>query len=105
LETTGLAELLLLLRQACDVAVLDLGHAARAAFLDAVLSADLVVLVTRLDVPGLRLSRQYLHDLLEAGTIESKIHVVANRYGQRRQVAWRSAHEALGSALRPSWLA
>jgi pilus assembly protein CpaE len=104
LEAAAFGELLLLLRKACDVAVLDLGHAVRDAFLDAVLLADLVVVITRLDVPGLRLSRQYLHDLLESGVVESKIHVVANRYGQRRQLAWRSAQEALGSALRPSWL-
>jgi pilus assembly protein CpaE len=109
LAASALEELLLLLRQTCGVAVLDLGHAApgldgKRACLDALLSADLIVVITRLDVPGLRLSRQYLHDLLESGAMESKIHVVANRYGQRRQLAWRSAQEALGSMLRPSWL-
>jgi pilus assembly protein CpaE len=105
----ALAELLLLLRQTCGVAVLDLGHAAQdlngqGASLNALLSADLIVVITRLDVPGLRLSRQYVHDLIERGAAERKIHVVANRYGQRRQLAWRNAQEALGSVLRPSWL-
>jgi pilus assembly protein CpaE len=104
LEPAALRQLLLLFRQTADVAVLDLGHAARGAALDSILAADVLVIVTRLDVPGLRLGRQYLHQLLEEGAVESKIHVVVNRYGQRRQLAWRSAQEALGASLPPTWL-
>jgi pilus assembly protein CpaE len=104
MNASGVGQLLLLLRSNCDVAVLDLGHAAKGALLKALLLCDAVALVTRLDVPGLRLTRQYLHDLVEGGAIQAKIHLVANRYGQRRQVAWRSIQESLGNNLGLSWL-
>lgn len=102
-QAPALRQLLLLLRKTCDVAVLDLGHAAEGAYLEALLLADAIVVVTRLDVPGLRLSRHYLNNLLEAHAYRANIHVVANRYGQRRQLPWRSAQEALGMPMR-AWL-
>ena len=102
-QAPALRQLLLLLRKTCDVAVLDIGHAARGSYLETLLLADAIIVLTRLDVPGLRLSRQYLHELLEGRADEANIHVVANRYGQRRQLAWRSAQEALGMPLR-AWL-
>jgi pilus assembly protein CpaE len=103
IEIAGLKQLLLLVRKTADIAILDVGHVARGPFLEVLLLADCLVLVTRLDIPGLRMTRQYLHELLEAGIPQGNINIVANRYGQRRQLAWRKAEEALGLPMR-GWL-
>lgn len=93
-----------LLRRAFDWAVLDLGHAATApGTLDALRLAETVVLVVRLDVPGVRLSRALIKRLDELGISPERICAVANRYGQGGQLPWRKAEEALGVSIK-TWL-
>src|SRR5207245_1529305 len=53
-------------------------------------------LVVRLDVPSVRLSRQYIRQLEDLGVPRGKLHVAANRYGQSKQFPWKKAQEALG---------
>jgi pilus assembly protein CpaE len=93
----------LLLRTAFPFTVLDLDRAAGAAELEGLALADAVVVVVRLDVPGLRLSRQLLRHLADQGIPEGKVVVVANRYGERGQLAWRQAEQALGRQMQV-WL-
>jgi pilus assembly protein CpaE len=103
LEAPALRQMLLLLRSIRGVAVLDLGHVPQGHFLDALHLADAIVIVTRLDVPGLRLTRKFLQGLIETDVDQDKICLVGNRYGQRRQLAWRRAEEAIGFNVR-AWL-
>jgi pilus assembly protein CpaE len=84
-----------LLRTAFPFTVVDLDRAAGPADMEALVLADAVVVVVRLDVPGLRLSRQLLRHLEEQGIAPDKVVVVANRYGQRGQVAWKEAEQVL----------
>jgi len=92
-----------LLRSAFDWSVIDAGHPTVAGPDDLVRHADAVILVVRLDPPALRLTRQYMRLLLDAGVEARSISVVANRYGQARQLAWRVAQEALKVTVR-AWL-
>lgn len=85
-----------LLRTMYDFSVLDLGFSCHSAALEAMKIADSIVVVVRLDVPSLRLNRQYLKQLADAGIPVEKMKTVINRYGQSRQITWRKVEEALG---------
>jgi pilus assembly protein CpaE len=95
-EPPAMRQMLALLRSMFKFTVVDLGHGVDPTHLEAVALADKVVLVVRLDVPSVRLSRQYFHQLEDAGVPRGKLHVAANRYGQRKQFPWKKAQEALG---------
>jgi pilus assembly protein CpaE len=96
LEPAALRQTLVLLSTLFDHAVLDLGHAADDARLEALRLADAVVVVVRLDVPALRLTRQLLRKLDDQGLAQGRLRLVANRYGQRKQVALAEASRVLG---------
>jgi pilus assembly protein CpaE len=95
LTPAALRQTLLLLKTEFEYTVLDLGHA-NTVDTQALVLTDSVVLVVRLDVPSLRLTRRYVRNLTEQGLEKAKIRLVANRYGQSKQVGWRQAEEALG---------
>jgi pilus assembly protein CpaE len=99
IEAAPMRQMLHLLRSQCECTVLDLGHRLGTAAQEALKVADAVVLVIRLDVPALRLARRLLRSLLEQDVPQEKVRVVANRYGQSRQVGWKQAEEALGSKV------
>jgi pilus assembly protein CpaE len=103
LEPVAARQILVLLRAMFDFTVLDLGHTPDAACVEALGLAHKVVLVVNLDVPSLRLSRQFLERLDRDGLTQDKLHVVANRYGQRKQFPWKRAQEALGLPIR-EWI-
>jgi Flp pilus assembly CpaE family ATPase len=71
--------------------------------MEAVKVAEAVLLVVRLDVPALRLSRKLIRHLRDQGVPEASIRPVANRYGQKRQVAYKKAEEALGTTF-ATWI-
>lgn len=91
--------ILVLLQTMFDYTVIDLGHQLDAPRQEALLMAQRVVLVLNLDVPSLRLSRQFVRHVMEAGVPAERFHLVANRYGQRRQFPWRRAQESLGMTV------
>jgi pilus assembly protein CpaE len=95
-EGPAMKQALLLLRGLFDYTVLDLGHSLGEGSQVALNLSEAVVVVLRLDVPSLRLARRFLKQLVDHGVPAEKLRVVANRYGQSRQLAWRKAEEALG---------
>lgn len=95
-EPLAMRRLSLLMRTLYEWTVLDLGHSAHAAALEAMRVAETVVVVTRLDIPALRLTRRYLKELVDRGIAEERLKPVANFYGQSKQIAWKKAQEALG---------
>jgi Flp pilus assembly CpaE family ATPase len=99
LEPAALRQTLVLLSTLFDQVVLDLGHAADDARLEALRLADTVVVVVRLDVPALRLTRQLLRKLDDRGLAPSRLRLVANRYGQRKQVPLAEAARVLGQPI------
>jgi pilus assembly protein CpaE len=92
----AMRQTLLLLKAMYEISVLDLGCQPDGPGQQALTLADAVVLVIRLDVPSLRLARKYVYQLGERGVLPEKLRLVANRYGQRKQVAWKQAEDALG---------
>lgn len=91
--------ILVLLRTMFDYTVLDLGNLANPADRMALELASKVVVVVGLDVPSLRLARRFLHELDDAGVPRSRLVLAANRYGQRGQMPWKKAQEALGHEI------
>ncbi len=98
-EPPAMRHLALLLRTLYDWTVLDLGHSAHSAAIEAMQLAEAVVVVTRLDVPALRMTRRYLQELEDRGIARERIRPVANFYGQSKQLPWKDAQDALGMPL------
>lgn len=86
-----------LLKATYGYAVADMGHDFVS---DSALAlANRVVVVTRLDIPTLKLTRRFLTKLQSEGCVNEKLRVVVNRFGQTGQVSWKQAEEALGVPL------
>lgn len=95
LEPTGIRQLHVLLRRLYAWNVFDAGHRLTPAVEEAMRAAEAVVLVLRLDVPSLRMTRVLLRALKTQGVDDQKISLVVNRYGQKQQLDWRKAEEHL----------
>jgi pilus assembly protein CpaE len=103
LPPAAMRQTALLLGALFDYSVLDLGHGLDEATLEALALAGVALVVVRLDVPSLRLTRQLLRQLTAQNVPAEKLRLVANRYGQRRQVPWKKAGEVLGLPIR-EWI-
>jgi pilus assembly protein CpaE len=97
LDPRAVRKAVLLMKSTFSAAVLDLGHLMGDEHFEAMKVCDSIVVVVRLDVPALRQARRFLRLLSERGLPKERIRIVANRYGQRGQIAWKKAEEALGS--------
>ncbi len=103
LEPPAMRQVLLLMRAMFAYAVLDLGHSSDPGRLTAMTMSEKVVIVLRLDVPSLRLTRQFVRQLTEQGVPRDKMRLVANRHGQRQQISRKKAEEVIGVAI-PEWV-
>jgi pilus assembly protein CpaE len=103
LDPQAVRKTVLLLRSMYSAVVLDLGHLIGGDHYEAMRLCDLVAVVVRLDVPSLRLARRFLRQCAEEGVHGERIRLVANRYGQRGQLAWKQAEEAVGAKF-AEWL-
>jgi pilus assembly protein CpaE len=92
-------KLIILMRALYGVGVLDLGHLLEEEHYEAMRLSDVVVVVVRLDVPSLRQARHLVRRCNEQGVPRERLHLVANRYGQKGQIAWKKAEEAVGMPL------
>jgi pilus assembly protein CpaE len=95
LEAGVMRKIVTLLRSAYSYTALDLGFGVAPAALEAMRLSEAVVVVSRIDVPGIRLTRNYLNTLVEAGIPKNRLQVVMNRYGQNGQMQWKKAEAAL----------
>jgi Flp pilus assembly CpaE family ATPase len=96
LDPAAVRQILVLLRGMFPLSVLDLGASARSAAQEAMRLSEVILDVTGFDVPSLRLTRRYLLELEECGVPPGRVGLVANRLGQRNQVPWALAKEAVG---------
>lgn len=92
-------KMVILLRTMYAATVLDLGHTLGEEHFEAMRLSDRIATVVRLDVPSLRRARQFLQQATERGVPMERIRLIANRYGQKGQVSWRKAEEALGNTF------
>jgi len=88
---------MILLRTIYKVSVIDLGHDLDEEHYEALRLCDAVAVVVRLDVPALKHARRLVQELEKRGVPKGRIQLVANRYGQKGQVGWKDAEEAVGS--------
>lgn len=89
-------KVLSLISQHFPFVVLDLDHTYRAEQRRALLLADVIVLVLRLDFISLRNTRITLDWLQENGVTSDKIRFVANRFGEPSQLSTAQVEESLG---------
>jgi pilus assembly protein CpaE len=93
-----------LARTMYDYSVYDVGHGLQSELSQqTVRAADRLLVVIRLDVPSLRLTRVLLNRLADLGVANDALTLIVNRYGQSRQLDWRKAEDALGSKI-DAWL-
>ena len=76
--------------------VVDLDHSFRAEQTRALLKADVIVLVLRLDFVSLRNTRTTLDFFKEIGVPRERVRIVANRCGQGSELTAAQAEESLG---------
>lgn len=96
MEPMAIRNMLLLLKSMFEYVVIDLGHHLDAAMVSALALADKVVVVTRLDVPALRLTRRLVCQLKGKGVAPGKLKMIANRCGTGKQIGVKQAEEAVG---------
>jgi pilus assembly protein CpaE len=92
----GVKHTLILAKSLFPYIVLDLDHSFRDEQLQALRSADTILLVFRLDFASLRNANRTLEYLGQLGIRTDRIRVVVNRYGQPQEVPVAKAEEALG---------
>jgi pilus assembly protein CpaE len=97
LDAQVVRKTLILLRTMYSAVVLDLGHLCSEEHYEAMRLCDLVAVVVRLDVPALRQTRRFLRICGEHGVPTNRVRLIANRYGQKGQVSWKKAEEAIGA--------
>lgn len=93
--------LVTVLRTAFDWVVLDLGHGHAGGNGEFIAHADRVVVVTRQDVPAIRLTRRMLGKLGIAPV--DRLVLVANRYGQAGHLGWKKLEEAVRVSVK-EWI-
>jgi pilus assembly protein CpaE len=92
----GIRKILNLARAVFPYLLIDLDHTFRSEQVDAVLQADIILLVFRLDFASLRNARRTMQHLEQLGIERDRLRLVVNRYGQPKEVPYAKAEEALG---------
>lgn len=95
INSKGVRKTIVMSRTGFPFVVIDAGNANFEQQLEAIWQSDTVLLVTRLDYTSVRNSRRLLNTLEELGMETSKIRLVVNRYGERRQLSIDQVEEAL----------
>jgi pilus assembly protein CpaE len=95
----GVRQALTLARAMFPYVVVDLDHSFREEQVQVLRQANVILLVLRLDFTSLRNTHRALHYLTDLGIDRELIQVVANRYGQPREVPVAKAEEALGRKI------
>jgi pilus assembly protein CpaE len=103
LESSALQKILVLLRTLFKFVVVDQGHSPGSACQAALEIASKVAVVFGLDVPSVRLTQELLRRMDDWNVPRDKVHLIANRYGQRKQFPWKQAQEALRLPIR-EWI-
>jgi pilus assembly protein CpaE len=95
----GVRQALALARAAFPYVVADLGYSFRDEQVQVLRQADVVLVVLRLDIPSLVNTRRTLDHLERLGVAKDRIHLVANRYGQPKELPAGKAEKALGTKI------
>lgn len=99
LHVRGVRRALAFARETFPYTVLDLGCAGTTLQREALTHVDSLSLVLRLDYPSIRNARRFLDRLADWGIDRERVRLVANRYGQWRQLPVAQAEAALGQSI------
>jgi pilus assembly protein CpaE len=89
-------QMLVMTRASFPNAIIDIGRALEPMQREVMLRSDLLLLVTRLDIVGVRNARRLVDMCTELGFPEARLSLVANRDGQKRQLSRADVERALG---------
>jgi pilus assembly protein CpaE len=92
----GVRQALIKAKAAFPYVVVDLDHSFHDEQTVALLQADIILLVLRLDFTSLRNCRRALEHMDQIGVGRDRVRLVVNRYGQPKEVPAAKAEEALG---------
>ena len=92
----GMREAIVKSRSLFPYVVVDCDHPAHAEQTESLFLADEILLVLRLEFAALRNCRRILQYLDDIGLSRDRIRLVANRFGQPREISNAKASEALG---------
>jgi pilus assembly protein CpaE len=95
----GVRQALTLARAMFPYVVVDLDHSFREEQVQVLRQANVILLVLRLDFTSLRNTHRALQFLTGLGIDRQQVRVVANRYGQPREVPAAKAEEVLGQKI------
>jgi pilus assembly protein CpaE len=95
----GVRQALTLARAAFPYVVVDLDHSFREEQTQVLRLADAILLVLRLDIPSLVNVRRTLDHLDRLGVDGGRVHLVANRFGQPKELSASQAEKALGARI------
>jgi pilus assembly protein CpaE len=92
----GVQQALKLARTIFPYVVVDLDHSFREEQIQVLRQTNVILLVLRLDFASLRNTRRTLDYLEHLDIARDRVQLVANRYGQPKEVPYAKAEEALG---------
>ena len=95
----GVRRTLALARGLFGQVVVDLDHSFREEQIQVLKQADIILLILRLEFASLRNARRALDYLEYLGVGKDRVRLVANRYGQPKEVPAAKAEEALGMKI------
>ncbi len=95
----GVHQALALAQSSFPYVLVDLDHSFRPEQVEVLRSADIILLVMRLDFASLRNARRTLEHLERLGVAGDRIRLVVNRYGQPKEIPFAKAEEALGMKI------
>jgi pilus assembly protein CpaE len=98
-DPDGVRHVLTLARAGFPYVVVDHDYSFREEQLQVLRQADVILLVLRLDIPCLVNVRRTLDHLERLGIERQRVRLVANRYGQPKELPANKAEKALGSKI------
>jgi pilus assembly protein CpaE len=98
-EPDAIRQVLTLARAGFPYVVVDHDHSFREEQLQVLRQADVILLVLRLDIPSLVNVRRTLDHLERLGINRERVRLVANRYGQPKELPAGKAEKAIGSNI------
>ena len=101
ISRVAVRQVFVLLRRMYPLVVVDLGHVLSEEQIEAMQQSNLVGLVARADVPGLRRLHWAMEALTEMGLDHHRFKLVLNNYGGREQVKQAKVEAALD--MKVSW--